>query len=70
MGWRGLPRGPPHVLLPGVAAGFSPAARGLLAAERPTDLGSVRRDIHVDYSAVAPQSTKIIMNKNALPLLF
>ena len=42
-----------HVGLPGVAPGLAPAARLLLAAERPADLGARGADVDVGDAAVA-----------------
>src|SRR5688500_18991576 len=42
-----------HVRLPRVGACFAAATGFLLAAERATDLGAARSDVHVDDAAVA-----------------
>ena len=43
---------PSHVRLPGIRAGFPPAARGLLPAKRTTDLGARRADVHIGDAAI------------------
>src|SRR5688572_29757087 len=44
---------PPHVGLPGIAAGLAAAAGFLLAAERAADLGAAGADVDVGNAAVA-----------------
>ena len=44
-----------HVGLPGVGAGFAPAAGFLFTAERAADFGAAGSDVHVGDAAVAAQ---------------
>ena len=51
----------PHVLLPGIGAGFAPAAGFFFAAEGAADLGAGGADVHVGDAAVAARGRQEIL---------